>query len=81
MEREYLFSRKFKGEEYKFYHETWHDKSGPYSYFFVETPKNSFGYPDYILFSNGIPYSKWRYCPQWILKACKMALVKKGYQP
>ena len=81
MKKEYLFSRHFKGEEYKFYRDTLYLKSGQYTYFFVETPENSLGYPDRIQFAHGIPYSQWRYCPQWILKECKKALLKKGYQP
>ena len=81
MENEYLFSRHFKGEEYRFYRKTLYLKSGPYTYFEVVTPENCLGYSDCIHFAHGIPYSRWRYCPQWILKACKMALVKKGYQP
>ena len=81
MEDEYLFSMHFKGEEYKFYRKSLYTKNGPYTYFDVVTPENSFGYSDHILFAHGIPYSLWRYVPQWILKACKMALVKKGYEP
>ena len=81
MEKEYLFSRHFKGEEYKFYRISTYTKFGLVTYFDVVTPDNCLGYPDHILFAHGIPYSQWRYCPQWILKACKMALVKKGYQP
>ena len=81
MEQEYLFSRKFNKEEYRFYRKSIYTKQGQVTYFEVVTPENCLGYPDYILFAHGIPYSQWRYCPQWILKACKMALIKKGYQP
>lgn len=81
MENEYLFSRKFNKEEYRFYRKSIYTKQGKVTYFEVVTPENCLGYPDYILFANGIPYSQWRYCPQWILKECKKALLKKGYQP
>ena len=81
MKEEYLFSRHFKGKEYKFYRKSIYTKNGPCTYFEVVTPENSLGYADYILFAHGIPYSRWRYVPRWILKACKQALIKNGYEP
>lgn len=81
METEYLFSRKFNGEEYKFYHKSMNTKWGLYSYFEIDTPANCFGYEDHILFDNGTPYTMYRYCPNWILKSCKEALIKHGYEP
>ena len=81
MNEEYLFSRRFKGEEYKFYRKSMNMKWGRYSYFEIDTPANCFEYVDHILFDNGNPYTMYRYCPAWILKACKQALIKQGYKP
>ena len=81
MVKEYLFSRHFNKEEYKFYRISAYTKFGLVTYFEVVTPENCLGYPVYIQFVGGITYSQWRYCPQWILKECKKALLKKGYQP
>lgn len=74
MDKEYLFSRRFNGKEYKFYRESMNT-------FEIDTPANCFGYVDHILFHNGNPYTMYRYCPAWILKACKQALIKHGYEP
>ena len=81
MSKEYLFSRKFDGKEYKFYRKTMVLSDGLYSFYVVDTPENSFGYADHILFDKGNPYTLYSYCPKWILKACKRALVKNGYEP
>ena len=81
MYEEYLFSRWFNGKEYKFYRKSMNMKWGLYSYFEIEMPANCFGYADHILFDNGNPYTMSGYCPEKILKACKKALLKKGYQP
>ena len=79
MNKEYLFSRKFNGEEYKFYRKTMNMDNEIITYYVVDTPENSFGYHDHILFDNGKPYTMYRYCPQWILNACKRILIAKGY--
>lgn len=78
----YLFSRKFKKEKYDFYKDYFYSSyQGCFVYYLkVYTPANAFGYRDIILFDcNGEPYTLYRYCPLWILKACKEALIKKGY--
>lgn len=80
METELLFTRRFKSETYKFYYNHGYGCLGLYDeYYSIETPANSFGYPDTILFAHGEPYALNRYLQPWILKACKNALIKKGY--
>lgn len=71
-----LFIRKFNRETYKFY-----ENSYPHgNYYSVETPENSFGYPDTVLFTSaGKAYTQWRYLPSWILQAIEKAFVKRGY--
>lgn len=81
MNKEYLFSRKFSGKEYKFYRKTMNTKDGCYSYFEIDTPTTCYGHGDHILFDNGIPYLMYGYCSKWILELCKLALIEKGYEP
>ena len=75
-----LFTRRFQGETYTFYHHAGVGCLGLYTeYFSVETPENCFGYSDTILFNNGEPYTLYRRLPNWILRECKKALEKRGY--
>ena len=80
MEKILLFTRKFKGETYKFYMNKGVGCFGMYSeYVSVETPKNDFGYSDTVLFNKGKAYTLNRYLQNWILKAITDILIKKGY--
>lgn len=80
MKKFYLFSRRFQGEAYKFYKCCDTFQSMPCTWYTVETPKNAFGYSDTILINGDqAPYTLWRYCPPWILRECKKALVRRGY--
>lgn len=81
MDRELLFTRKYNKEEYKFYLIKGIGVFGIYSeYIEVETPENCFGYPDYVRFNHGNPYTSWRYLQPWIMRKITEALVKKGYE-
>ena len=80
MEKTLLFTRKFKGEIYKFYMNKGIGSFGIYSeYVSVETSANSFGYSDIVLFNHEKPYTLYRYLQNWILKAITETLIKKGY--
>lgn len=79
---ELLFTRKYNKEEYRFFLKTmisW-TSGEPKKYISVETPKNCFGYNDYVHFSNGKPYTFYRYLQPWILKKIKEVVVKAGYE-
>lgn len=80
--KELLFTRKYNKEEYQFFLETmisWVDGK-PKKYLSVETPKNCFGYPDYVHFSNGNAYTLYRYLQPWTLKKIKKAVIRAGYE-
>lgn len=87
-----ICTRKFNGEEYKFYREkiiSWVDNS-EIEYISCETPENAFGYPDTVLLGssmsfdeNGIfigykkvAYTLHRYLPKWILKRVENIMIK-----
>lgn len=80
---ELLFTRKYNKEEYRFFKKTmisWIDGK-PKTYLSIETPKNCFGYNDYVHFnSTGEPYTLYRYLQPWILKKIKNAVIKAGYE-
>ena len=68
-------TRKYNKEEYKFFlnEPEYVGEKGccgieiePYIH--VETPENSFGYTDTVLFDNGKAYTLNRYLQPWILK-------------
>lgn len=77
MYKEYLFSRKHNGEEYKFYlyrqyfyYGEGHPKESHDS-IHVETPENAFRYTDTVLLSSSDEhkaYTLYRHMPRWILK-------------
>lgn len=80
MTKELLFTRKFNKETYKFFLNKGIGCFGIYSeYVSVETPENSFGYTDTILFNHGIPYTLNQYLQPWIMRAATAILLKKGY--
>ena len=84
MEKITLFTRKYNKESYEFILNK--PDSGELGvlglpikpYISIKTTENSFGYNDTILFDNGVPYTLYRYTPNWILKAAKNAIIKKG---
>lgn len=79
---ELLFTRKYNKEEYRFFIKTmvsWVDNK-PIKYISVETPENCLGYHDCVHFSNGEPYTLYRYLQPWILKKIKETIVKAGYE-
>ena len=81
MEETLLFTRKYNGKEYKFYISKGVGCLGIYSeYVSVETPENGLGYPDYVLFSRGEPYTLHRYLQPWIKQKIKETLLKHGYE-
>ena len=81
MEKTLLFTRKFKGETYKFYMNKGVGCFGVYSeYVSVQTPPNVFGYTDTVLFNRGKGYTLNRYLQNWILKEITETLIKKGYE-
>lgn len=80
MEKTLLFTRKFNGENYKFYMNKGVGCFGIYQeYVSVETPQNCFGYTDTVLFNDGKAYTLNRYLQKWILKDITESLIKKGY--
>lgn len=80
MEKQLLFTRKFNKETYKFYLNEGIGCFGIYSkYISVETPENSLGYTDTVLFNKGTAYTLHRYLPKWILKQITQILIKKGF--
>lgn len=81
MKTTYKFSRKYNGEEYKFFlnEPEYPGEKGVCGieitpYVSVETPENCFGYPDTVLLnktnmlSDGRAYTLYRYLPKWILR-------------
>lgn len=80
MEKKLLFTRKYNGEEYKFFLNRGIGVFGIYDeYISVETPENYFGYTDTILFNKEKPYTLHRYLQKWILKKITETCIKKGY--
>lgn len=96
MKTELLQTRKFDGEEYKFFinYPEYSGEKGVCGveiepYIEVETPPNSFGYPDTVLLgekaiytSNGyfikhekFAYTLHRYLPRWILKKLEKQMI------
>lgn len=84
MERTYLFSRRFAGEEYKFYIVEAND----YCFICVETPANGFGYtdtiricpPDIFQKMSGLKYGYYsyhRHHPKWIMERIAARLYKE----
>ena len=81
MEKTLLFVRKYNGEEYKFYLFKGVGCFGIYSeYVEVETPENGLGYPDYVRFNYGKPYTQWRYFQPWIKRKITETFLKHGYE-
>lgn len=84
MKRELVFTRKHRGEEYKFYTciPEYKGEKGCLGielspYVEVETPENCFGYPDTILLSNNKQaYTLNRYLQPSILKAIEKQMIK-----
>lgn len=83
MKKTLLKTRKFNGEEYKFFlnEPEFTGEKGICGieiipYIEIETPKNCFGYNDTVLFNNGIPYTLNRYLQPWILKQLKIQADK-----
>lgn len=77
-----LFTRKFNKEVYKFYLVTdrcWVDNEPMYNYW-IETPENCLGYTDIISFTGGVGCGIHRTHANYIYKACKQALLKRGYR-
>lgn len=76
-------TRKFNGEEYKFFinKPEYVGEKGVCGieltpYVSVETPENCFGYPDTILLYDGTAYTLHRYLPKWILKRVEHKMLQ-----
>ena len=75
-------TRKYAGEEYKFFINE-PEYAGEVGicgieiepYVSVETPENCFGYSDTVLLNKGKAYTLNRYLPRWILKRVEQKML------
>ena len=75
-------TRKYAGEEYKFFINE-PEYAGEVGicgieiepYVSVETPENCFGYSDTVLLNKGKAYTLNRYLPRWILKKVEQKML------
>ena len=75
-------TRKYDGEEYKFFlnEPEYAGEKGICGieldpYVSVETPENCFGYSDTVLLNRGTAYTLNRYLPRWILKKVEQKML------